>query len=64
MRQEYSCVSDVYTLLFMLRYSMESTDIDQKPICISFPKLQNSWGRKPSFLMNCTYLAASIFPLQ
>lgn len=51
------------SLLFTLRYSLESTDTDQNPICISFPKLQNSWGRKPYFLTNCRYLALSILLL-
>lgn len=51
------------SLLFILRYSLESADTDQNPICISFSKLQNSWGRKLCFLMNCRYLGLPRFLL-
>lgn len=37
-----SKVSAVHTLLFTLQCSLQSTDTDQSPICISFPKLQNT----------------------
>lgn len=55
MRQwQDSKVSAVHTLLFTLQCSLQSTDTDQSPICISFPKLQNT--REEALFLNKLYI--------
>lgn len=49
-----SKVSAVHTLLFTLQCSLQSTDTDQSPICISFPKLQNT--REEALFLNKLYI--------